>query len=237
MNCINLLLVVWQSKGDNSVCIRLHKTQHLGKVHRARSQQMFFFQGLLLILMKAKMKFPAACQGKTRPVLCWAEVLSLCGWEIKFANFKKVSEFTWAMQAAERGCSGVWLISSRFYVCAGLLIFPHRPWRCSSPHSSLASPHMSVLILSPYALKWGVGSQSPPWGSRSPAWNYLQNSQTISEFPNLILAQGRRGNTPIIKTTLFVAFDQDKMPAFCLLHRKPGIGRSEEKALEQQGWW
>lgn len=159
MNCINLLLVVWQSKGDNSVCIRLHKTQHLGKVHRACSQQMFFFQGLLLILMKAKMKFPAACQGKTRPVLCWAEVLSLCGWEIKFTNFQKVSEFTWAMQAAERGCSGVWLISSQFYVCAGLLISPTDPGAAHPPtHPWL--PHARLCSSSPRMLWNGVWDPS-----------------------------------------------------------------------------
>lgn len=76
---------------------------------------------------------------------------------------------------------------------------------------------------------------STPLQLRAPAWNYLQNSQTVSEFPNLILVQGKRENTPIIKTTLVVAVDQNKMPTFGLLHRKTGTRRSEEKALEQQG--
>lgn len=130
-----------------------------------------------------------------------------------------------------------WLISSQFYVCTALLVSPTGPGTAHPPVSP-DSPHMSVLILFPCALKWGVGSQCPPQGPlqlRAPAWNYLQNSQTVSEFPNLILVQGRRENTPIIKTTLVVAVDQDKMPAFGLLHRKTGIGRREEKALEQQG--
>lgn len=109
--------------------------------------------------LKAKMKFPAACQGKTRPVLCWAEVLSLCGWEIKFTNFKKVSEFTWAMQAAERGCSGVWLISSRFYVCAGLLISPTDPGAAHPPtHPWL--PHTCLCSSSPHMLWNGVWDPS-----------------------------------------------------------------------------
>lgn len=63
--------------------------------------------------------------------------------------------------------------------------------------------------------------------AQSSAWNYLQNSPSVSDFPNLILAQGRKENTPIIKTTLLVAVDQNKIPAFCLLHRKTGIERSE----------
>lgn len=238
MNCINLLLVVCQGQGDNSVCIRLQKTQHLGKVHWACSQPVFWCQVLLLILGKAKVKFPAACQGKSMSFLCWAEALSLCGWVI----FLKVSEFTWAMQAAEWGFNEVWLISSHFYVCTALLISPTDP-------GTAHPPHMSVLILLPKALEWGGGipvstpglqggSELWPLQLRAPAWNYLQNPPSVCEFPNLILVQGGTENTPIIKTTLVVAVDQNKISAFCLLHRKTGIGRSEEKAsLEQQGCW
>lgn len=95
MNCINLLLVVSQGKGDNSVCIRLQKTQHLGKVRRARSSQVVLFQGPLLIPLKAKVNSQQLKSGQEHVLsrLCGGSELSLAEL-LNLRCFKKVSEFT-----------------------------------------------------------------------------------------------------------------------------------------------
>lgn len=72
---------------------------------------------------------------------------------------------------------------------------------------------------------------------RPPEWSYLQNSQTVFELPNSNLSlRGGKKTGPSLKPQ-FLTVDRNKRSGFPLLHRKPGTGRSKEKALEQQGWW